>query len=84
MKRSQKRTEITICLWKRSTQYLEYYFSLKPSVFKANNNNCRLHLYLLQMLADVMSAYDEDRSDDFYAEFERYAGIFLDKGGKFN
>ena len=76
--------EIATQLWKRSTQYLNYYFSLKPSVFKANNNNCRLHLYLMQMIADVVGNYDEDKADKYYGEFEKYGKDFLSKGGKFN
>ena len=70
-------------LWKKSTQYMQWYCSLSPSRFAGAQQDCMLHLYVMQQLLDIASQADEALGDKLASQFEQIYSIYHSCGGNF-
>ena len=76
---------IVTALWKKYTQYIEYYLvNAGDRLDGQANYNCRMQIYLLQTVADVADSFDEELAAEYDDKLNRYVGAFMNMGGSFN
>ena len=68
-------------LWKKSTQYMRWFCSLDATHFASYQRECQLHLYILQMLAQMTEELDEKTADKYTKDLESVFRMFQSKGG---
>jgi hypothetical protein len=68
-------------LWKKSTQYMRWFCSLDATHFASYQRECQLHLYILQMLAQMTEELDEKTADKYAKDLEPVFRMFQSKGG---
>ena len=68
-------------LWKKSSQYMRWYCSLSPMRFANSQQECQMHLYILQMLAQLAGDVDEATGEKYEKQLEAVFRIFQSKGG---
>ena len=68
-------------LWKKSTQYLQYYFSLSPSRLSGSQRECMLHIYVLEHLTQLASQVDEKLGDEYSLRLDALLRTYQEKGG---
>ena len=68
-------------LWKKSTQYMRWFCSLDATHFASYQRECQLHLYILQMLAQMTEELDEKTADKYAKDLESVFRMFQSKGG---
>ena len=71
-------------LWKKSTQYLQYYCSLEGYRFTGAQRDCMLHLYLMQQCADLATQVDDALGQRYYQQMEQMIRLYQSKGGNLN
>ncbi len=70
-------------LWKKSTQYLNFYLSLQPARFAAAQNDCIYHLYIMNHLTDIAANIDRKLADNYAAQLEKMAQLYSNRGGRY-
>jgi hypothetical protein len=78
-----KALDVAKQLWQKSCQYMNYYCSLKPSRFAGAQNDCLLHLYILNHMLDILPGIDEKSADSYADEFNKIADTYAQRGGRF-
>ena len=68
-------------LWKKSTQYMRWFCSLDATHFASYQRECQLHLYILQMLAQMTEELDEKTANKYAKDLESVFRMFQSKGG---
>ncbi len=68
-------------LWKKSAQYMRWFCSLDGTHFASYQRECQLHLYILQMLAQMTEELDEKTADKYAKDLESVFRMFQSKGG---
>ena len=68
-------------LFKKSSQYMRYYNSLSGDRFAAAQNDCMLHIYLMQQLLQIADGVDKKWADQLESEIGAAVGLFQNKGG---
>ena len=77
----KRATEVADALWKVSQQYLTWYLSQSPSYFMASQNECQLHIQIMDVLLNTMSDVDEKWVDSHESQLNSLLGTFQQKGG---
>ncbi len=80
----EKARELTDLLWKKSEQYMNYYCSLSKPMFSAAQNDCMLHLYILNQLVDYYSNIDSKVGEEYDRKFNEIANRYSACGGRFS
>jgi hypothetical protein len=81
--KTDKAKELIDILWQKSSQYMTYYCSLSPGKFAGAQNDCMLHLYVLNHLTDLANVMDKELGNDYYAKFNEIAKGYTARGGRF-
>ena len=68
-------------LWKKSSQYMQWYCSLNGQRFAGSQHDCQMHLYILQTLAQIADDVDEGTGEQYTRELEEIFRKFQSKGG---
>ena len=68
-------------LWKKSGQYLQWYYSLDGSRFASSERDCMVHLYIMEQLLDMQELVDDKQAEKKQKELEGLARIYNAKGG---
>jgi hypothetical protein len=78
----QKSLSILAELWKKSTQYMRYYISLGEDRIKAHERYCKMHISILQSIANLTSHVDEKKGEEYwnqlseiYQQYVQVAGV---------
>ena len=80
---NDKARDIAEQLWKKSTQYLNFYLSLQPARFAAARNDCIYHLYIMNHLTDIAANIDRKLADRYAAQLEKMAQHYSNRGGTY-
>jgi hypothetical protein len=83
IEQDDKAKELIDILWQKSSQYMTYYCSLSPGKFAGAQNDCMLHLYVLNHLTDLANVMDKELGNDYYAKFNEIAKGYTARGGRF-
>jgi len=70
-------------LWKKSSQYMQWYCSLDGMRFESSQRDCMIHLYILNQLLEVQDTIDEKKADVKEKQMQALMTIYHDKGGRF-
>ena len=79
--KKEKAMEVVDDLWKKSSQYLNYYTSLDTRSFKNSEQSCRVHLYVLNALVELLESIDPDLQKKYLAEEHALIQRYMSKGG---
>lgn len=77
----KKAMEVVDDLWKKSSQYLNYYTSLDTRSFKNSEQSCRVHLYVLNALVELLESIDPELQQKYLAEEHALIQRYMSKGG---
>ena len=70
-------------LWTRSKQYMAWYTSLSSMRLSGAQNDCMLHLYVMQQVALETEQINEKLGEQRMAELERIYQYYRERGGSF-
>ena len=70
-------------LWKKSSQYMQWYCSLDGMRFESSQRDCMIHLYILNQLLEVQDTIDEKKAAVKEKQMQALMTIYHDKGGRF-
>ena len=76
-----KAMEIIGQLWNKSMQYMAYYNSLSPAKFSGSQQDCMLHLYVMENLTQLASQVDEKKSDELMQQLDSVIETYQNRGG---
>ena len=78
-----KATDLLKKLWNKSQQYLNWYCSLGGMRFTSSQNDCMMHIYIMQNVATVGSQVDRNWAEQKMKELENLVNMYRGKGGSF-
>lgn len=70
-------------LWKKSSQYLNWYLSLEGIRFTSAQRECMINLHIMQQAAIIANETDPTWAEKKLKELEIFAERYQNKGGKF-
>jgi hypothetical protein len=79
----QKAQQLLTQLWHKACQYLQWYCSLDSAWFANSQQDCMLHIYIMQQLLDVQQIVDEKKAAELEKQFEGYMRLYQSLGGSF-
>ena len=79
----QKAQQLLTQLWHKASQYLQWYCSLDGTWFANSQQDCMLHIYIMQQLLDVQQIVDEKKGAQMEKQFEGYMRLYQSLGGSF-
>ena len=80
---NKKAQQLLDQLWKKSSQYMQWYCSLDGMRFESSQRDCMIHLYILNQLLEVQDTIDEKKADVKEKQMQTLMTIYHDKGGRF-
>ena len=80
----QKAQELLTALWKKSSQYMQWYCSLDDSRFAGSQRDCMLHLYLMNQLLEVEDSIDAKKSEQMEKQLQAVSELYYSRGGSFD
>ena len=80
----QKAQELLDKLWKKSSQYLQWYCSFDGNSFDISQRDFMLHSYLMQQILDVQDVISEEQADKKQKQLEGFMRIYQSKGGSWD
>ncbi|MBQ9678075.1 MAG: DUF2723 domain-containing protein [Prevotella sp.] len=69
-------------LWKNSAQYVAWYCNLNSMQFSLSEDNCYMHIYILNQLLQLGSTIDEEWADKREVTLSKMLDAFQAMGGK--
>ena len=69
-------------LWKNSAQYVAWYCNLNNMQFSLSEDNCYMHIYILNQLLQLGSTIDEEWADKREVTLSKMLDAFQAMGGK--
>ena len=79
----KKSQELIDQLWRKSAEYLLWYCSLDGQRFESSQQDCMLHIYILNQVLDLQSAVDEKKAQEKEKQFQTMNKIYEAKGGTY-
>ncbi len=70
-------------LWNKSQQYLNWYCSLGGMRFAGSQNDCMMHIYIMQQVAMAASQADKTWGEQKMKELDGLVNMYRSKGGSF-
>ncbi len=70
-------------LWNKSQQYLNWYCSLGGMRFAGSQNDCMMHIYIMQQVAMAATPVDKNWSEQKMKELDGLVNMYRGKGGSF-
>jgi len=80
----QKAQELLTALWKKSSQYMQWYCSLDDSRFAGSQRDCMLHLYLMNQMLEVEDSIDAKKSEQMEKQLQAVSELYYSRGGSFD
>ncbi|MBR2292594.1 MAG: tetratricopeptide repeat protein, partial [Prevotella sp.] len=80
---NQKAQQLLDQLWKKSSQYLQWYLSLDGMRFDNSQRDCMLHLYIMNQLYDQQTRIDDKKAEQKDKQLETLVNMYHAKGGSF-
>jgi hypothetical protein len=80
---NKKAQELIDQLWRKSAEYMLWYCSLDGQRFESSQQDCILHLYVLNQVLDLQSAVDEKKAEEKDKQFQAINKIYTAKGGTY-
>ena len=68
-------------LWTKSSQYMRWYCSLNAMQFAGSQQECQIHLYILELLAQLAGEADEKSAVKYEQQLESIFRQYQNKGG---
>ena len=70
-------------LWRRSSQYLQWYTSLNGQWFDMSQQDCLIHMYIMNLLLDMQDTLSAEKSEQKEKQMQALMNIYQAKGGTF-
>ena len=80
---TKKAQEIIENLWKKSTEYMLWYCSLSADRFAMSQQECLVHMYILNQILNLESAVDAKKAKEKEAQFKAIGNLYETKGGTY-
>ena len=80
---TKKAQDLIDQLWRKSAEYMMWYCSLDGQRFESSQQDCILHLYILNQVLDLQSAVDEKKAEEKDKQFQTINKIYTAKGGTY-
>ncbi len=80
---TKKAQELIDQLWRKSAEYMLWYCSLDGQRFESSQQDCMLHLYILNQVLDLQSAVDAKKAEEKDKQFQTINKIYTAKGGTY-
>ena len=77
----QKAQELLDQLWKKSSQYLQWYCSLDEMRFASSQHDCLLHMYLMNQMLDLQDDIDAKQGEKKDQQLQALIQLYHAKGG---
>ena len=68
-------------LWKKSSQYIQWYCSLDGMRFSSSQRECQMHLYILQALVQLADDISKETGEKYEKQLEKLSLTYQGKGG---
>ena len=79
----KKAQQIIDNLWKKSTEYMLWYCSLSTERFAMSQQECMVHMYILNQILNLESVVDEKQAKEKEAQFKAIGNLYETKGGTY-
>ena len=80
---TQKAQQIIEKLWKKSAEYMLWYCSLSSDRFGMSQQECMVHMYILNQILNLQSAVDEKKAKEKEQQFSAISKLYETKGGTY-
>ena len=80
---TKKAQEIIENLWKKSAEYMLWYCSLSADRFAMSQQECLVHMYILNQILNLESAVDAKKAKEKEAQFKAIGNLYETKGGTY-
>ena len=80
---TKKAQEIIENLWKKSAEYMLWYCSLSADRFAMSQQECLVHMYILNQIMNLESAVDAKKAKEKEAQFKAIGNLYETKGGTY-
>ena len=80
---TKKAQEIIETLWKKSAEYMLWYCSLSTDRFAMSQQECMVHMYILNQILNLESVVDEKKAKEKEAQFKAIGNLYETKGGTY-
>ena len=80
---TQKAQEIIEKLWRKSAEYMLWYCSLSSDRFAMSQQECMVHMYILNQILNLQSAVDEKKAKEKDQQFNAISKLYETKGGTY-
>ena len=79
----KKAQQIIDNLWKKSTEYMLWYCSPSTDRFAMSQQECMVHMYILNQILNLESVVDEKQAKEKEAQFKAIGNLYETKGGTY-
>jgi hypothetical protein len=80
---AQKAQQIIEKLWRKSTEYMLWYCSLNDNRFAMSQQECLVHMYILNQVLNLQSAVSEKAAKEKEKQFKAISNLYEAKGGTY-
>ena len=80
---TKKAQDLIDQLWKKSAEYMLWYCSLDGQRFESSQQDCLMHLYILNQILNLQSAVDEKKAQEKEKQFQTMNKLYEAKGGNY-
>jgi hypothetical protein len=80
---NKKAQELIDQLWKKSSQYLQWYCSLDDTRFANAQRDCMIDLYIMNQVLDLQDKVDSKKSAQMEKQLQALSELYYAKGGSF-
>ncbi|WP_033148188.1 DUF2723 domain-containing protein [Prevotella sp. P6B1] len=80
---TKKAQELIDQLWKKSAEYMIFYCSLDGQRFASSQQDCLLHMYILNQVLNLQQVVDEKKGKEKEQQFQGISKIYEAKGGTY-
>ena len=81
---NKKAQELIDQLWKKSSQYIQWYCSLDGIRFASSQRECMINLYIMNQLLNLQDQVDAKKSKQMENQLQKLSEIYYSKGGSFS
>ena len=81
---NKKAQELIDQLWKKSSQYIQWYCSLDGTRFASSQRECMINLYIMNQLLNLQDQVDAKKSKQMENQLQKLSEIYYSKGGSFS
>ena len=81
---NKKAQELIDQLWKKSSQYIQWYCSLDGTRFASSQRECMINLYIMNQLLNLQDQVDAKKSEQMEKQLQKLSEIYYAKGGSFS